>query len=188
MINPILRENGISDRTIKSIQTKLSKIQLEPSKVYVHGSSPLVTEARNSHSSFLAADELPEHFVKKIFKLLYRKWNIDQNDYSIEVAQYARYVKGDFFQWHHDQIPIDSDEKKMRVFTVVLMLSDESSYKGGEFEYIDYFNNKCVVENFSKGDFIIFPSRLQHQVKKVEFGVRETLTMWLLSYPIKKKE
>ncbi len=187
MITPVLRESGVSLKTISSIKSKLNNIELEPSKIYVHGSEPLITDARNSQSCFLSPEKLPKNFVKKIFSLLKQKWDVDQNDYVIEVAQYAQYRKGDFFQWHHDQIPIDSDDKKMRVFTVVLMLSSSEDYDGGDFEYKDYFENKYKVENFNKGDFIVFPSRLQHQVTKVKSGVRETLTMWLLSYPIKRK-
>jgi predicted 2-oxoglutarate/Fe(II)-dependent dioxygenase YbiX len=76
--------------------------------------------------------------------------------------QFAKYTKGDHFDWHKDYNQIQ---------TIVVLLNDD--FEGGEFEVKDH---KTI--HLKTGDCVMIPSLVSHRVKPITKGVRYSLTMW----------
>ena len=77
--------------------------------------------------------------------------------------QFAKYTKGDHFDWHEDYNQIN---------TIVILLNDD--FEGGEFEVKDH--NQPL--NLKTGDCVMIPSLVSHRVKPITSGIRYSLTMW----------
>jgi len=97
-------------------------------------------------------------------------WSLDVNDnHRVQVATYR---KGDFFSEHSDSSLTES-MPTVRKVTAVALLTDPSEFTGGEFTLEgrgDIFH--------SKGDVLVFPSLLRHEVRPVEAGERISATLW----------
>ncbi len=76
--------------------------------------------------------------------------------------QFAKYTKGDHFDWHEDYNQIN---------TIVILLNDD--FEGGEFEVKD-----TEPLNLKTGDCVMIPSLVSHRVKPITSGIRYSLTMW----------
>ena len=76
--------------------------------------------------------------------------------------QFAKYTKGDHFDWHEDYNQIK---------TIVILLNDD--FEGGEFEVKD-----TEPLNLKTGDCVMIPSLVSHRVKPITSGIRYSLTMW----------
>lgn len=103
-----------------------------------------------------------------------------------EPAQFTIYREGHFYGWHQDiRHSIDTD--MTRKISMVIPLSDSSDYEGGDLEFYDSLikpsktkKNAIVTdERFrQKGNVIVFPSYVFHQVTKVTKGERLSLVIW----------
>lgn len=96
---------------------------------------------------------------------------------SINDFQFAKYDKGDYFDWHTDS---NNTTLKDRFYTIVLQLND--TYCGGDFELM--VNNKEIKMDFGVGNLFIFPSNVVHRVKSIESGIRYSLVSWLVLKPL----
>ena len=77
--------------------------------------------------------------------------------------QFAKYTKGDHFDWHEDY---------NQIHTIVILLNDD--FEGGEFEVKDH--NQPL--NLKTGDCVMIPSLVSHRVKPITSGIRYSLKMW----------
>jgi len=86
-----------------------------------------------------------------------------------EVIKLLKYNKGGYFGRHKDNGWNFPDRR----ITVLIQLSENTSYKGGE----------MLVENtsFQKdiGNTIVFDSNCYHELKVIEEGVRYAAVLWL---------
>lgn len=80
--------------------------------------------------------------------------------------QLLEYTEGDFFAKHKDG--------PKRYKTLLVQLSDENEYGGGEL-YVDN-----LLASKKQGSIIIFDSNTYHQLDKVTSGKRYVLVIWLL--------
>jgi len=83
----------------------------------------------------------------------------------------AKYSKGDYFEPHHD---FNYYGTGALYKTLVIQLSDSSSYKGGDL-YV-----KDIPQPREQGSFSLFYSSDIHEVKILEEGIRFSLTLFLL--------
>ena len=106
-----------------------------------------------------------------------------------EGIQYTEYnKKGDNYGWHIDMVFGNSDFKDSRSnnggfiiprkLSFSLILSDTSTYKGGQFE-IDIGGPIQIAEQ-KRGRIIAFPSYIKHQVTPIKSGVRKSIVWWVL--------
>jgi len=115
-------------------------------------------------------------------------WNF-QWDQS-EFAQFTQYKKGQFYGWHNDTRATPSKDPgvffgKIRKLSSFLLLSDPHEYEGGKLQF-DFRANDLnykqdivtAVEVKNKGDLIVFPSHLWHQVTPITKGVRYSMPVW----------
>jgi len=89
--------------------------------------------------------------------------------------QFAEYSKGSFYNWHHD-INWDSDSASDRKLSIVIQLTDENEYEGGDFEFKSIEN---PVDFRKQGSILVFPSYNEHRVTEVTKGVRNSLVCWM---------
>ena len=99
--------------------------------------------------------------------------------------QFARYGKGDFYTWHIDLDTEILSEDFTRKLSVVMCLSSKDDYEGGEFELFYPASQFKHSFKLDYGDVVIFPSIIQHRVKKVKSGERFSLVGWMGGPPFK---
>ena len=91
-----------------------------------------------------------------------------------EVAQFTHYLTGGFYDWHMDNDVQAKHQPPVRKISMTLLLSDPSTFEGGELEII----SKGKSAELKQGQAIFFASWLQHRVKPVTKGERKSLVMW----------
>ena len=65
-----------------------------------------------------------------------------------------------------------------RVLTIVIQLSDPSSYAGGEVKLYEHVGGEPLVGQKDRGCAIMFPSNTLHEVTKVTSGIRYSMAAW----------
>ena len=118
-------------------------------------------------------------------------WNFEW-DWN-ESCQFTHYDKNQFYSWHCDQLInsfTDSNKNingKTRKLSLTLQLTDESRYKGGDFQFKSFFKKKVKIDTVKSakelGTIIIFPSFIYHQITPITHGTRESLVNWSLGKP-----
>lgn len=89
--------------------------------------------------------------------------------------QYGKYSAGGHYNWHIDVGP-SAPERKI---TMVLALSNQDDYEGGELCLNTNGNaDNPVSIKINQGDIIIFPSYTPHIVTPVTAGTRITMVAW----------
>jgi len=91
-----------------------------------------------------------------------------------EVGQFTHYPTGGFYEWHMDNDVIGKHQPPVRKISMTLLLSDPSTFEGGELEFM----NEGKTAKLKQGQAIFFASWLQHRVKPVTQGERSSLVMW----------
>jgi PKHD-type hydroxylase len=91
-----------------------------------------------------------------------------------EPGQFTHYLTGGFYEWHMDNDVLGKHQPPVRKISMTLLLSDPSTFEGGELEFMD--DKKAV--KLKQGQAIFFASWLRHRVKPVTSGERTSLVMW----------
>ena len=91
-----------------------------------------------------------------------------------EPAQFTHYREGGFYDLHMDNDVVGKYEPPVRKISMTLLLSDPSTFEGGELEFM----SKGKTASLQQGQAIFFASWLQHRVKPVTQGERKSLVMW----------
>ncbi len=98
-----------------------------------------------------------------------------QNVGSVQFTEYSA-SQAAHYHWHHD-VDWTANTAYDRKISIVLQLSDPSSYEGGDFQF-----NETESPNpdqlKTKGTILCFPSVLQHRVSPVTKGTRYSLVSW----------
>ena len=103
-----------------------------------------------------------------------------------EDCQYTTYnaepkgKQGDHYDYHLD---VDGSYGVQRKISIVVQLSDEKDYEGGELE-LRTSSNIFIAEK-SIGSVLVFPSFTLHKVHPVTKGKRNSLVLWVSGTPFK---
>lgn len=103
------------------------------------------------------------------------------NNFEFQLAVYNE--PGDHFRLHRDQQPaLDSwmgsfQMKTVRKLSMSVVLTDASEYEGGGFRLENTEGSTSRIAT-NKGDVVVFPSWLNHQVDPIISGHREALVVW----------
>lgn len=117
--------------------------------------------------------------MERLIKLV-RRSNTDQFDFDLrefaESPQAASYKSSEagHFAWHSD-IGLGAAASK-RKLTLVLQLSEPSTYDGGNLEIMP--GAQVLSANRAQGCVSVFPSFSLHQVTPVKSGIRHSITVW----------
>ena len=91
-----------------------------------------------------------------------------------------QYNEGHYFRRHRDRIN-KNPHTTSRVQTLIVQLSNESDYEGGELIVRDKVADK------TKGNMILFDSGELHECTTITSGTRYCLVTWLTAEDYKKK-
>lgn len=140
--------------------------------------SSVSEKARISKLSWIHHNEkskpLFDFLIDKIDRINY--WHYGLHLDSMESIQYTRYPIGGHYKFHND-IVVRKDPI-MRKLSLVLAITDETEYKGGDFLLMPHGDNPERIR-FKKGDLIAFPSWVPHKVEPVSEGHRITAVSWV---------
>ena len=147
---------------------------------------PDLKKDRNSNIRFYPLD----HWI--VPKLCDLANTVNEEHYNFKVTnlqcpQFTEYKKGQHYKWHRDIYPPEKDGPYpglVRKLSMCIQLSNFEDYKGGNFFIKDFNNKQHKPENFkNKGDLLVFPSFLLHQVTEVKGGKRYSLVCWFMGPP-----
>ena len=98
----------------------------------------------------------------------------------IETIQILKYTEGSFYNKHIDlTVPSGAGyHQKQRKISCSLQLNSPSEYYGGEF-ILFYLNGDSVTIDLNKGDLLLFPSFIPHEVTNIVKGIRYSSTAWI---------
>ncbi len=116
-----------------------------------------------------------ERLIEVVRRSNTHTFDFDLREFA-ESPQVATYKASDsgHFAWHSDIGNGPAAGK--RKLTLVLQLSESSSYEGGDLEIMP--SAQVVAASRAQGSVSIFPSFSLHQVTPVVRGVRHSLTVW----------
>ncbi len=105
-------------------------------------------------------------------------WNYDI--FGLDILQYSLYEGGErgFYDWHIDCPAKCSLGSFLRKLTIVIGLSDDEDYMGGDLKVRLGSDENAHCYKLGMGDVCIFPSFLLHKVEPVKSGLRKTLVGW----------
>ena len=134
------------------------------------------TKKRITTISWIPFKEMPEMY-RDIEKTMLQANN---NHFGFEgmqltePGQFTHYLTGGFYDWHMDNDVIGKHQPPVRKISMTLLLSDPSTFEGGELEIM----SKGKTAKLKQGQAMFFASWLQHRVKPVTKGERYSLVMW----------
>jgi len=94
---------------------------------------------------------------------------------SVQFTEYSA-SQAAHYDWHHD-VHWLADMAYDRKISVVLQLSDPSTYEGGDFEFGEV-QSPDLNRLKTKGSILCFPNVLEHRVTPVTKGTRYSLVSW----------
>ena len=84
----------------------------------------------------------------------------------------------DHYDWHQDHYDDEPSDDFTRVLSLSICLSPTDFYQGAEFFIKDGSERNVRVFKMHYGEFIIFPSDIEHKVNALREGERESLVIW----------
>lgn len=106
------------------------------------------------------------------------KYQFDLSQF--DAIQYTTYNTGGFYRWHIDSQGIRTLGPTHRKLGISVMLSDPIfDFTGGEFQIMPA-GDPTLIDTIllNKGDVVVFPSYMPHQVTPVVTGTRNCLVCW----------
>lgn len=162
--------------------TEVDKI-VEDAKEYPFVKALVVDEEntdkfRKSNIKWLPYDSKWEWVIDRIMSQVVEAnnaiWKFELNS-IIDNIQYTEYEgNGGHYDWHLDIGPGKISHRKI---SIVIQLSDESDYVGGDLELMT--GSEHVTVPRGKGNVVIFPSFLLHRVVPLTSGNRKSLVLWV---------
>lgn len=101
---------------------------------------------------------------------------------DVAFTEFFTYTEGSFYKPHIDISPYPGNPTHRRKLTVIIQLSDESDYEGGE---LHIYNSalKPITMSKKRGSIIVFSSNIIHRVTPVKSGIRHVLASWIIGNP-----
>jgi predicted 2-oxoglutarate/Fe(II)-dependent dioxygenase YbiX len=136
------------------------------SKVTEHTSSNIISEYRTSHEVGIQLDtDLSNIILEKV-----KEFGIKTlPNYFIIL----KYDKNQEFKKHRDS----GVDYPNRYKTMIIQLSDESEYEGGELCIFE--KDKVLIVSKDIGNVIMFDSSMEHCANKIKEGTRYSMVFWL---------
>ena len=141
------------------------------------------TKTRTSHISWVPFSKMTEMYkqIEKTMKATNGNHFGFDGMQITELAQYTEYPSGGFYDWHMDSDVNFAHEPPVRKISMTLLLNHESEFDGGELEIL----NQGKKVPLKQGNAICFASFLNHRVKPVTRGIRQSLVVWFGCKPFK---
>jgi PKHD-type hydroxylase len=96
----------------------------------------------------------------------------------IQFSEYTGEMQGQYKR-HQDVFWLNKHPTLHRKLSIVIQLTDPSSYEGGDLELYDVTLEHSKDDFRKRGSMIIFPSFIYHAALPVTKGVRHSLAIWI---------
>jgi len=120
-------------------------------------------------------------FLDIIKKFIYESVNLKTNELNLD-SNILSYTIGDRFSKHVDLSPNDINP---RIYTFGALLNDE--FEGGELLVYENIDNQILTLNKLVGNCYIFESTIEHEVKEITNGIRNSLIIHIKNSELVKK-
>jgi len=98
-----------------------------------------------------------------------------------EQVQFTEYPTGGFYDWHMDCDLVMTQEPPVRKISMTVLLNHSSEFEGGELE----IGGRSTAKPMQQGQGLAFASFINHRVKPVTRGVRQSLVCWFGGKPFR---
>ena len=178
-------KNYLSPELCKDIIDKCKKRELKNATIGSLGSNSVRSdnETRRSKTCFILRNDPEFGFIfDKLWSDIilvndeWFKFHISRLT-AIQFAEYDSEYKGEYKK-HIDVFWLNNDPENHRKVSVIIQLSDEKSYEGGEFEFFGVYQHPNKEEIRKQGTALFFPSFIEHQLNQVTKGTRYSLACW----------
>jgi len=141
------------------------------------GKNDLNTEIRKSEIGFFGVTDQTRWIFDKIAEhvLIANKqmWNFDLIGFGDSIQFTKYYGDGGHYDWHADI----GESVPHRKISVVVQLSDEDEYEGGNLQFnVGRYYPQAPKK---KGTMVVFPTYMLHRVSPVVDGTRMSLVSWV---------
>lgn len=147
---------------------------------------------RRARVAWLAPDERTAWIFERLAELAARAnatYGFDLSGFA-EDLQFTSYDEpGAFYTWHQDGLDGDVATRKL---SLVVQLSDPSTYEGADLELLDVTEDYDDAERRDwrrrvrqQGTAIAFPAFEYHRVTPLESGARHSLVCWISGPPFR---
>jgi len=165
-MNHIIQKKLFSQDECDYFKSLSNDKTFERSKITEHINSNIISECRTSLEVDIKLDsDLSNIILEKVKEFGIRTL---PNYFII-----LKYDKNQEFKKHTDSGP----EYPNRYKTMIVQLSNESEYKGGELCIFE--KNEEIITSKDVGTVIIFDSSMEHCANKIIEGVRYSMVLWL---------
>ena len=174
---------GFNYAEIKKIEKIIKNIPYEDGLVESGEDSTnrLDTDIRKSKIKWLSPEaDTTEWIYERLMNMSldanWQLWGFDLHHIrdSIQYTEY-RENEGGEYKWHQDMGAYPLNYRKV---SIVVQLSDESEYEGGELQIMKDSRDPITMPK-KKGSVILFPSYMLHRVTPVTKGLRKSLVLWV---------
>lgn len=171
---------GISAPMIEDIITECESYPTQNANVGFDGQTKN-DNLRRSEIRWIDRNKPSSHFIANTIWAYGEEANRNAFGFDISLIrdiQFTTYKEEDSgkYDWHFDTFwanPRTTDRK----ISVIIQLSDEDEYEGGDFELDSQFEQPQGLKK--KGTVLVFPSFILHRVTPVTKGVRKSLVSWI---------
>lgn len=169
--------NKFSSEELSKIDEDVANLSFEVATVI--GDSNDENRVRSSRIKWLPKNENWQWLYERLMFCVTEanealwKFNIHTVIDNIQYTEYQSSESG-HYSWHQDVGPGTSCLRKV---SVVVQLSDEEEYGGGELQCW-YGGENFVTASKQKGSVFVFPSYMMHRVTRVTKGSRRSLVFW----------
>lgn len=174
--NALLFKSAIKNTEEFVLERK--SISLTPSAVRSGGDDEVDQNYRVSNQHTVE----PEHSFVQTLRDITEFAN--ENYFKVNVSEYCNenhfieYNVGGKFRYHNDLVwrhrVKDLDKTNIRKLSTICLLNDD--YTGGKLAL--FFRGKRYSFNFSRGDVLVFPAFVFHQVDPIDSGTRYSIISW----------
>lgn len=192
-------QSELSDELLNVIEKDIILYDKDMQTSMLSGSS-IDYDIRKSKNTWIPTS----HWIGGLLWHYIRRANDENFFYDIdciegETIQYTQYGSGEYYGWHQDSGIVDyfsrsellssgishleqelrKDKEKLRKLSVILQLSSETDYRGGQVQFLDE-RGKSYFAPKTRGTVIVFDSRTRHRVRKIKEGTRKSLVGWVI--------
>ena len=172
LLEPVTRDELLSEQQLREIITLGREYQPERAKV----GNVSYSDHRKVIRRHMELNERTQQFHDQMYALVQE---MNKKYFGFEITgmlppDYMLYgPEFGHFGWHSDFVY--QSLSVVRKLSLVIQLSDEKEYEGGE---LQVFLERPKAQPKERGSVIAFPAFLQHQVTPVTRGVRQSLVIF----------
>ena len=172
----------ITQEILNEILANIDLDELSATEIGSIDDAEAIDEVRQGSIAWLddctLTNEVLKHFTAEINQQYWPSVQLADDYPPIQFTLYSDV--GDHYDWHQDYYKGDEDENDgfIRKLSISLCLSHSDEYEGAEFFIKDGSDTNVRVFHMMFGDFIVFPSDVEHRVNELRSGERVSLVTW----------